>query len=297
MAEHLVLEGRAVVRVGGDDAEPFLQNLLTNDIAAANASRVVYAALLTPQGKYLFDFFVARPEDAFLFDVAADRAEALQRRLSMYRLRAKVDIEIVSDWRIEVLYGAGACAIADLPEEAGVARTLEGSLLYVDPRRPEGGVRAFVPAGAAGLAPLAAEPGQPASYEDLRLRLGLPESGRDLIVDKSIMLESNLDQLAAVDFTKGCFVGQELTARTRYRGLVRKRLVPVRLEGIPPVDGGPVTRDGRDAGDLRSFADGRGMALLRLPAILEPGGPLLCGEAVLHPEPPSWLELTAEGED
>ncbi len=297
MAKHLILEDRAVVRVDGAEAESFLQNLVTNDVRPAGPARCVYAALLSPQGKYQFDFFITRLADAFLLDVAADRAADLVRRLSIYRLRARVGIAIAEDWRIGVLFGDGAAAAAGLPEEAGAGRMLEdGSLVHVDPRHPAAGVRAFLaPGGGEALAGMSEGPGGPDAFEDHRLRLGLPASGRDLVIDKSIMLESNLDQLHAVDFTKGCFVGQELTARTRYRGLVRKRLVPVRLEGAPPADGGPITRDGKDAGDLRSHWQDRGLALIRLEALAGEGGDLRCGDAVLHPEPPAWLQLEPPG--
>jgi folate-binding protein YgfZ len=131
------------------------------------------------------------------------------------------------------------------------------------------------------------------TYDRLRLSLGVPDGSRDLVVEKSILLESGFDELNGVDWQKGCYVGQELTARTKYRGLVRKRLMPVRIEGPAPAPGAIVTADGREIGEMRSSRDGLALALLRIEPVLE-GKRLTADEAVIVPVKPDWMTLEAE---
>jgi tRNA-modifying protein YgfZ len=302
----VVLERRGVLRLGGPDVRKLLQGLVSNDVDRLAPDRALHAALLTPQGKYLFDFLLHERGDAILLDGELERLPALVQRLTMYRLRAQVAIENVSE-ELAVLaaFGADAAARLGLPPDAGAARVEGDAALAVDPRLAELGVRVVLPRGqvdafaaAHGLAPAPF-----AGYDRHRLELGVPDGSRDLVVEKSILLESGFEELNGVSFAKGCFVGQELTARTKHRGLIKKRLVPVRAEGPLPAPGTPVTRGGRDAGEMRSGADGGvglggiGLALLRLEQ-LTPGaaanGPLLAGEVALTPAPPIWLELTAQ---
>ncbi|MCZ6861191.1 MAG: folate-binding protein, partial [Alphaproteobacteria bacterium] len=132
---------------------------------------------------------------------------------------------------------------------------------------------------------------KPEDYDDMRLSLGLPDGSRDLIVGKSTLLESGFEELAGVDWDKGCFLGQELTARTRYRGLVKKRLVPVSIEGALPEPGTIIEQDGREAGEMRSGRGKRGLALLRLDAIERENNPLTAGEARLTPQKPDWASF------
>jgi folate-binding protein YgfZ len=302
----VVLERRGVVRLGGADARKLLQGLVSNDVDRLATDRALYAALLTPQGKYLFDFLLHERGDAILLDGELERLPALIQRLTMYRLRAQVAMENASaELAVLAAFGADAAARLGLPTDAGAARVEGDVALAVDPRLAELGVRVVLPRGQVDefmiknglvLAPFA-------DYDRHRLELGVPDGSRDLVVEKSILLESGFEELNGVSFDKGCFVGQELTARTKHRGLIKKRLVPVRAEGPLPAPGTLVTRGGRDAGEMRSGADGGvelggiGLALLRLEQ-LTPGaaanGPLLAGEVALTPAPPIWLELTAQ---
>jgi len=133
-----------------------------------------------------------------------------------------------------------------------------------------------------------------AAYDSHRLTLGLPDGSRDMVVEKTILLEAGFDELAGVDWQKGCFLGQELTARTKYRGLIKRRLLPVRFEGPAPAPGTQVLRDGRDAGEMRSSVPGIGLALLRLESLAaaeSTGAPLMAGETRLRPERPSWVKI------
>jgi folate-binding protein YgfZ len=303
----VVLERRGVLRLSGADARKLLQGLVSNDVDRLAPDSALYAALLTPQGKYLFDFLLhERGDGAILLDGELDRLPALIQRLSMYRLRAQVAMENMSEGlAVLAVFGADAAARLGLPPEAGAARVEGDVALAVDPRLAELGARVVLPRGQVdafvaehGLAPVPF-----ADYDRHRLELGVPDGSRDLVVEKSILLESGFEELNGVSFGKGCFVGQELTARTKHRGLIKKRLVPVRAEGPLPAPGTPVTRGGRDAGEMRSGADGGvelggiGLALLRLEQLAPPvaaNGPLLAGEVALTPAPPIWLELTAQ---
>lgn len=286
-AQGLVLPDRGVIAVAGQDARPFLQGLITNDVAKLSPQRAIYAALLTPQGKLLFDFFVAECDDVLLLDVERARADALCRRLSLYRLRARVTVEDLSDlWAVAAVWGADAARRLDLAPEPGRALELFDGSAFVDPRQPAMGVRILAPAAGldeslrgAGFAPAALE-----DYDRLRLIHGLPDGSRDLPPEQTFLLENNFEALNGVDFRKGCYVGQEVTARTKHRGTLKKRLVPVAVEGTLPPPGTPIMAGGREVGVLRSGQGSRALALLRREAIeAEADAPLLAGTARLVP--------------
>ena len=296
MVEHgyVLLDTRGVLALRGPDARDLLQGLVSNDVDRLSPERALYAALLTPQGKYLFDFIMIQWGDEILLDVERERLPALLQRLTLYRLRAKVELEDASArFATAALFVKDLTAGLDLPDEPGAVRTLDQGVLLVDPRLRELGARVLVAPGRLeglmgefGLDRLPAD-----AYEERRLVLGVPHGPRDLVIERATLLESGFDELHGVDFKKGCFVGQELTARMKYRGLVRKRLMPVRFEGPPPEAGAIVRLDGRDAGEIRSSTDGRGLALLRLEHVTKArasGIPLLVGDTVVVPEKPAW---------
>jgi folate-binding protein YgfZ len=292
-----MLEDRGVLAVEGADARGFLQALVSNDIIHVTDERAVYTALLTPQGKFLHDFFVAACGDSLLLDCEAARRDDLKRRLGIYRLRSKVTLTDRSDeMAVAVIFGEGAARALDLADAPGTARPADGGVFFVDPRLAEAGVRAVLPRDAATswlqLASLAA--GERADYERLRIALGLPDGSRDMEVEKAILLENGFDELHGVDWDKGCYIGQELTARTRYRGLVKKRLVPVAVDGPLPPPGTPVRLGEREVGQIRSSAGGLALALIRLEAL---GGAdsnattLTAGKAKVAPQKPAWAKF------
>ncbi|MDH3596981.1 MAG: folate-binding protein [Rhodospirillales bacterium] len=288
----LVLDARGVLRVAGEDRLGFLQGIVSNDVAKAAPDRALWSAFLTPQGKFLHEFFLAESEDGFLLDCEAARLADLQRRLSIYKLRSKVSLEDISaDFAVAALFGAGALEALGLAEAPGSALPFAGGLAYTDPRLSALGARALLPRADAGVALEAAgfAPGTLADYDRLRISLGVPDGSRDLEVEKSILLENGFDELHGVDWDKGCFMGQELTARTKYRALIKKRLLPVEINGPTPAPGTPVTAGGKEAGVMRSATDGLGLALLRLEALEGTGStPLTAGDATLTPKKPDW---------
>ncbi|WP_243389699.1 CAF17-like 4Fe-4S cluster assembly/insertion protein YgfZ [Arboricoccus pini] len=269
-----------------------MQALISNDTSRLSASQALYAALLTPQGKYLFDFFLYDDHAGVLLESREDTLDDLQRRLTLYRLRTAVEItRVQSPPSILALFGQDVFAVFDIPAEPGTVRKLGELRLIVDPRRAEMGVRVMGPFQA--VSALAYQYGAHnvtlSAYERHRIELGVPEGGVDLLPNQSILLESNFEELHGVAFDKGCYIGQELTARTKYRGLVKKRLVPVAIDGQPPAAGELIMADHREAGEIRSVAGDRALALLRLD-YLDGQTQLRSREARILPLPLPWAK-------
>jgi folate-binding protein YgfZ len=255
-----------MIAVAGPDVRPFLDNLLSNRVEDLEPGQARAALLLTPQGKFLFELFVIAPSsddprDILLLDVQSERREALIQRLNMYRLRAKVQVEPV-DGAIWAAWGGDP-----------------GEGWTVDPRLPELGWRAY---GREGRA----DEGEDA-YHAHRLLLGVPDPARDCEPDKTFPLEANFDLLNAIDFKKGCYVGQETTSRMKRRSAVKTRMAPLRFEGAAPSFGTPLeTQNGLRAGEVLSGSAGRAMALLRLDRAVS--GPLACQGRPMMLDIPSW---------
>jgi folate-binding protein YgfZ len=254
---------RSVLRIAGADAREFLQGLVTNDVRRVDGGGAVYAALLSPQGKYLFDFFLLADGDAILVDVKADRALALAQRLAMYRLRAAVTVEP-----------------ADLAVVQGIGAAPDGVRAVADPRHPDLGWRAYVADPDALVARIA--PLDQAEFTARRVALAVPETGIELMPDDAYILEMGFERLHGVDFRKGCYVGQEVTARMKHKTELRKGLARLRLEGDAPPPGTAILADGKPAGTLHSSAGGFALAHLRFDRAT---GPLAAGEARLLWEP------------
>jgi len=295
-----LLENRGFLRVDGLDRVEFLQGLVSNDVTKVTAGRAGYGAFLTAQGKFLFDFFMIADGDALVLDTEGDRVGDFFRRLRMYKLRSKIELS-QSGYRAAVVIGDDALAALGLPAERGAARPFAGGVAYVDPRHAEAGARVLLPASAdesaltaAGLQPIGIE-----AYERRRVALGLPDGSRDMAVEKTVLLEAGFEELGGVDFDKGCYMGQELTARTKYRGLVKRRLMPVAINGPLPDSGTLITLDGQEAGEVRSVVpDGdrhaTGLAMIRLNRLDEAfkaGLPLMAGEATVIANPPAWAKF------
>jgi len=240
---------RTVFRIGGPDRLDFLQGLVTNDVARLDAG-LVYAALLTPQGKYLADFFLVPDGDTVLLDIKSDLAAATVQRLGMYKLRAQVTIET-----------------AEMPVWRGLADGPNGS--FADPRHETLGWRYY---GALDV------PETEIDWDTLRVAACIPETGVELIANDSYILEAGFERLNGVDFKKGCYVGQEVTARMKHKTELRKGLAPVTVEGEVPA-GTEIRADGKAAGTVFTQSGGRGIAYLRYDRAV---GEMTAGDATLH---------------
>lgn len=261
-----LLPSRAVLAVSGEDAKSFLNGLLTVDTLKLAPHAPRYGLLLSPQGKFLHDLFVREEGGRILLDAEAARLEDLRKRLMMYRLRAKVEIAEEKGLRVYAGWNEPAPGDATL-----------------DPRLPALGFRLY--------APDAATTAMAEDYDLHRLALGVPDGSRDLTVDRSLALEWGLDALKGVDFDKGCYVGQEVTARTHFRAQLRKYIFRVRGKTLPPA-GTPVMQEAREAGALASSRDGIGLALLRIEEATN-GLPLSSAGIDITAELPAWATLPA----
>jgi folate-binding protein YgfZ len=280
----LLARDRALISVSGADRIAFLQGLVSNDVAKVSAGRALYAAFLTAQGKYLHDIFIAAIGERLLIECEAPRRPDLVRRLSLYKLRSQVALSEENGLSVGLYFGEGALGALGLPETSGQARVEQSGVVFVDPRLAALGARAYL--SGAGLP---TETATTADYDRLRISLGVPDGSRDLPVEKAILLENGFDELNAIDWDKGCYMGQELTARTRYRGLVRKRLMPVTIEGPAPAFGAPLLLGEKEAGEMRSANGELGLALIRLEALGQ--GVLTSGTARLTPVKPGWAKF------
>ena len=267
-----MLEDRGVISVSGEDATSFLQGLLTNDVERLHPSEARYGALLTPQGKILFDMIVARAaggeKPSYLIDCTATQAADLAKRLSFYKLRAKVAIADVSaDRAVAAFWGDESPSVAE-------------GLLYADPRDPRLGWRAILPrpiAGAVGTEHVN-------EYEGLRIAVGAPKGGLDFAYADAFPHDANFDLLHGVDFDKGCYVGQEVVSRMKHRGTARKRVARVKLAGPAPAPGTPVMDRELAVGALGSSSGREAFAMLRIDRVEDAstaGRPLSAGGIML----------------
>lgn len=292
---YIPLAHRSLIAVGGEDRRTFLQGLVSNDVTKAGEGFTLYGAFLTPQGKFLHDFFLGERDDTLLLSCETGRRADFLKRLSLYKLRSKVTIAAADDLRVFALVGDGAAAALGLPDEAGATKTFCGGVAFVDPRLPAAGLRAWLPQGAeAELAKAGFAAAEASVWDALRIGLGLPDGSRDMAPDKAILLENGFDELHGVDWQKGCYMGQELTARTKYRGLIKRRLLPVKIDGPPPEEGTPILLGDTEVGEMRSHCGDEGLAMIRVEAfeqIVREGGVLRAASTVLTARKPDWVVL------
>lgn len=246
-----LLSGRAVIRLSGEDRLSFLQGVATQDVELLNSRPAVFSALLTPQGKILFDFLVVTDGDALLIDCNSDAAPALLKRLSLYKLRAKVALEIDANLSVGVIWG-------DPPS----AMDSEGTIKFLDPRLQALGRRVIGPT--AFVSALLQEYGDRADFNAHRIALGAPEFGADFASDEVFLTDVNYDALNGVSYKKGCFIGQEVTSRMKRKGDIRRRTLIAQFDGAAPENDASVTAGASTLGEISSSAAGRALAIIRL---------------------------------
>ena len=290
MSFHCQLPDRGIIAITGDDCVGFLQGIVSNDVEKIDQTTAGYGAFLTPQGKYLYDFFMVQMGGTILVDTERSRIDSFIKRLGMYKLRADVQLQDVSDqYSVVAHFGDDALSQVGLDPTPGAAMALPAGMIYVDPRLVEAGARIIAPVDADIADLLESDATGPAAYDDHRINLGLPDGSRDLIEDKSVLLENGFDELNGVDWNKGCYMGQEVTARTKHRGLVKKRLMPVTITGDAPKPGTAIMAGDREAGEMRSSSSAghTGLAMIKLDYLGGDVG-LSANGATLIPRTPSW---------
>ena len=254
------LDSRALIRISGPDARPFLHNLLTQDVETIKPGELRFGALLSPPGRLLFDLFIWGEEDGVVLDVAAERRDALIQRLTLYKLRADVAVMPIPD-AVFVAWGA------DTPEG-----------FVADPRLPALGGRRWGDQGEADAAE--------ADWQAHRLALGVPDPTQDALMDKTYPIEADFDLLNGIDFHKGCFIGQETTSRMKRRGTIKNRMMAIAFDGPAPARGAEVLKGELRAGEVMTGAEGRAIALMRLDRM---DGDLTVDGRPVQVEKPDWI--------
>ncbi len=285
-----ILNERAVLRITGTDARKFLENVITNDVDSLRPDQARFAALLTPQGKIIADFFVAGASEddggGFLIDAPAALASEIANKLGFYKLRAAVNIELRPD-----------LAVAGILE--GKA-TEELGIVFDDPRHAELGQRLILPAesATADLEAAGFEIAEAGGYHEKRIALGIPEGGKDFIYGDIFPHEADMDQLNGIDFKKGCFIGQEVVSRMEHKTTPRTRVVPVTFD-TAPFPGVDVKAGDKAAGHMGSGMRGKGLAKVRLDRIhgaLAKGEKITAGGIEISLKKPAWARFAFPGE-
>lgn len=270
---------RAILAITGEDRRHFLQGLLTQDLALLKDERGLFAALLSPQGKIIHDLFLLQQGDRFLVDCASDQKAALIKRLTMYKLRAKVGLELLPDWRVAYRLSATHAAVGHVTQKHDL-------LILTDPRAGEMGDRIYIP-------PEAAEPKHTATleaYHHHRLRMGIPESSE---LHDDVALDAGFDLLNAISYSKGCYVGQEVTARMHYKNIARRGFYCVEGESSLPHQPTPILANGVPIGELRGASDRCGIAMLKFAETeqaLAANGPITVLQQPVRLTVPCWMQ-------
>ncbi len=289
-----LLPDRAVMKVVGDDARKFLHGLVTADILNLRPGTARFCALLTPQGKIIADFFVTEAPQAdgggFFLDCPRALAATLLEKLNLYKLRAKILIEDLSEVLGVLAAWNGNGATTD--------RTTKQGLAYADPRLPALGLRVMIAPhrASAAASELGATLASAEDYEAHRIALAVPRGGVDFAYGDAFPHEADMDQLGGVDFAKGCYIGQEVVSRIEHRGIARTRAVALRYDGARPENGAPITAGERQVGTMGSAADGRGIALIRLDRVAEADQtPVAAGGIPIRLIKPDWARFAVPG--
>lgn len=266
-----VRRDRAVLGLEGAETGNFLHNLVTADVLGLAEGHAHYGALLTPQGKILFDFFVVKTAGGYLLDCAASQLEELTKRLMFYRLRAKVPIAERKDLEVGVS-----------PERPA------GMTAYADPRTALIGWRVIAEKGTLPTG---------TGYDNARIALGLADSDGDIGSGELFPHEANFDQLGAVSFSKGCYIGQEVVSRMEHRATARSRILPVTFDGAASPRGTAIKSADKIIGSVLSSAGNAALALLRLDRMAEATQPLLTDAGRVHVHKPAWVKYDVPSKD
>ena len=271
------LDDRAIVRITGPDAADLLQNVLTLDVAEADRNGSGYGALLTPQGKILWDFILHKLADGYAVDLRGDQADAFAKRLMLYKLRAKVDIATALELGVFVAWnGKGKAPDRFAQREGGTP---------ADPRLADLGSRFIAPADSVPT------DGSAAEWHARRIALAIPEGGVDFVFGDVFPHDAAMDSLHGIAFDKGCYIGQEVVSRMRHRGTARRRIVALSADSEFPSLGADIVADNHPIGRLGSSAEGRAIGLVRLDRLRQArdaGRLVKAGDTAVSVKIPDW---------
>ena len=290
------LEDKALISVQGPDARSFLQGLISNDVEKAGVEQAVYSALLTPQGKFLLDFLILQPEndkpDLLWLEVDQTDSQELVKRLSLFKLRSQVEVRLVEP----------AKAHFAILGQTNDLETEPGWILVDDPRHEELGKRLIIDLEAEpSPLPSDLEVGERDFYEEQRIKLAIPRNKFDLIPEKTTLMEAGFDHLNGLDWDKGCYMGQEVTARTKYRGLVKRRMIPLKASADVLSVGSNLVQGEKKVGTITSAAGHWALASLTIKAArsnidddfaIDIEG----SDAAVELAPPAWLSPLLESD-
>ena len=284
------LVGRGIISVSGSDARVFLQGLISNDMNKVSTDYSIYAAFLSPQGKYLYDFFIMQKEGSFLIDCELHRLKDLLNQLKLFKLRSDIDLSDCSHkFQITAIWGDLAVKKIKSKLTPGVTEHIKNDIVIIDPRTEHAGLR-VISQFQTGDVENSNEVNFP-HYDLHRISLGLTDGSRDLFINKTMLLEANFDKLNGVDWEKGCYLGQEVTARSKYRGLVKKRFVGVHVSNLEPQEGMIIMKDDTNVGEIRSTQGNYGIALLRVDSISDNNPLTLERNGVVTTRPQKWFKV------
>lgn len=278
---------RRLVRLAGDDTRDFLQGILTNDVTVVSPERSIYAGLLTPQGKYVADFIVsAGPDDSIRLDVADEQLDMALQRLTMYRLRSKVDITTADHVEVASVFGDGVHDLFQVRDQAGTTAVDDGVTVISDPRTSALGLRLYGTGLADQFSARGISEASRSDWDAWRIQLAVPEGGVDLQSNEWFPLDLGFERLHGVDFHKGCYVGQEVTARMHHKSERQRGICRVDIRGDAPPVGTPIVADGKEAGTMLTAVDSAGLAFVRWNRV-DSAQDISAGDAqlTLHPPP------------
>lgn len=286
------LDYRQILKISGVVKIEFLQGLISNDARILTQQKPIYAAFLTPQGKFLEDLLIALFQGDLWMDSFKESFEDFKKKLTLYKLRQKVILQPIESHQIYAIWGENWSHSFNFADNQTILEASEG-VIFKDPRLNMLGGRAYLENDTLLKQNSFMEKSLD-DYDQHRMKLGIPDGARDLQSGKAILLENGFDDMGAIDWEKGCYLGQELTARTKYRGLVRKRLLPFSYIGTTPIIGDVVYALENVAGEIKSVSFNIGLGLFRLEYLKElinNKGVIKSSDTIIHPFIPEWMNI------
>jgi folate-binding protein YgfZ len=286
------LDHRQILKISGDDALTFLQGLICNDVRLLTQQKPIYAAFLTPQGKFLEDLLITLFQSDIWMDSFKESFEDFKKKLTLYKLRQKITLQPIDSHQIYAIWGENWLLPFEFADNQNVLEINNG-IIFKDPRINTIGGRAYLE-NDSFLKQHSFMEKPLTDYDEHRMKLGIPDGARDMQPEKAILLENGFDDMGAIDWEKGCYLGQELTARTKYRGLVRKRLLPFSYDGTTPMIGDVVHAQENIAGEIKSVSLNVGLGLFRLEYLkdlINNNGVIKSSRTIVHPYIPKWMNI------